>query len=39
MYAIVRENNVKEPIGLNRLRWFGHVERMEGNRIPQKYYI
>ena len=25
-----------ETIRLNRLRWFGHVERMEENRIPER---
>jgi len=27
---------VTETIRLNRLRWFGHAQRMEGNRIPKK---
>ena len=25
-----------ETIRLNRLRWFGHVQRVEGNRIPKR---
>jgi hypothetical protein len=27
-----------ETIRLNRLRWFGHVQRMEGNRIPKRVF-
>jgi hypothetical protein len=27
---------ITETIRLNRLRWFGHVQRMEENRIPTK---
>jgi hypothetical protein len=28
--------NILEVIEEKRLRWFGHVERMPGNRLPQK---
>ena len=27
---------VIETLRLNRLHWFGHVQRMEGNRIPKR---
>ena len=31
---------ITETISLNRLLWFGHVQRMEENRIPppKEYY-
>jgi hypothetical protein len=35
MYAIVKKLTITETIRLHRLRWFGHVQRMEGNRIPK----
>ena len=28
--------NIIETIRLNRLCWFGHVQRVEGNRIPKR---
>jgi hypothetical protein len=36
IYAIVKKPTITETIRLNRLCWFGHVQRMEKNRIPQK---
>ena len=37
IYAIVKKKpTITETIRLNRLPWFGHVHRMEENRIPQK---
>ena len=35
MYASVKKPTIIETIRLNRLHWFGHVQRMEENRIPQ----
>jgi len=31
---MVKKPTITETIRLNRLRWFGHVQRMEENRIP-----
>jgi hypothetical protein len=39
IYASVKKPTITETIRLNRLRWFGHVQRMEENRIPKEYYI
>ena len=34
---MVRKPIIAETIRLNRLCWFGHVQRMEGNRIPKMF--
>jgi hypothetical protein len=36
IYASVKKPTIRETIGLNRLRWFGHVQRVEENRIPKR---
>ena len=33
---MLKKPTVIETIRLNRLRWFGHVQRMEENRIPKR---
>jgi hypothetical protein len=33
---MVKKPTITETMRLNRLRWFGHVQRMEGNRITKK---
>ena len=32
----LKKPTITETIRLNRLRWYGHVQRMEENRIPKK---
>ena len=32
----LKKPTITETIRLNRLRWFGHVQRMEKNSIPKK---
>ena len=41
IYAMLKEPTITETLRLNRLCWFGHVQRMEKNRIPKKvlYYV
>jgi hypothetical protein len=34
MFASVKIPTTIETVSLNRLCWFGHVQRMEENRIP-----
>jgi hypothetical protein len=36
IYASVKKPTVIETIRLNRLRWFGHIQRMGDNRIPKR---
>ena len=38
IYAIVKKPSITETIRLNRLCWFGHVQRTEENKIPKNYY-
>ena len=39
IYASVKKPTIIETIRLNRLCWFGNVQRMEENRIPKKSII
>jgi len=34
IYTMVKKPTITETIRLNRLPWFGLVQRMEENRIP-----
>jgi hypothetical protein len=36
IYSSVKKPTITDTIRLNRLCWFGHAQRMEENRIPQK---
>ena len=33
---VLKKPTIIETIRLNRLRWFGHVQRMEESRIPKR---
>jgi len=33
---MVKKPTIIETVRLNRLHWFGHVQRVEGNRIPKR---
>jgi hypothetical protein len=33
---MVKNPTITETIRVHRLRWFGHVQRMEENRIPKR---
>ena len=39
IYASVKKPTIIETIRLNRLCWFGHVQRMEEKRFQKGYYI
>jgi len=36
MYAVVKKPTITETIRLNWLCWYGHVQRIEENRIPKR---
>ena len=36
IYAVVKKPTILETIRLNRLWWFGRVQRLEENKIPNK---
>jgi len=36
IYASIKNAAIIETVRLNRLRWFGHVQRLEENRIPKR---
>jgi hypothetical protein len=36
IYASVRKPTIIETIRLNRLRWFGHVQKTEENRFAKR---
>jgi hypothetical protein len=36
IYAIVKKATITKTIRLHRLRWFGHLQGIEENRIPKR---
>ena len=39
IYASVNKPTIMETIRLNRLHWFGHVQRLKKIEFPKGYYI
>jgi hypothetical protein len=39
IYEIVKKTTIMETIRLNRLRWFGHVQRWKKIEFLKEYYI
>ena len=39
IYASVKKPTTIEAISLNKLCWFGIVQRMEETEYPKRYYI
>jgi hypothetical protein len=37
-YVMVKKTTMTEAVSLNRLHWFGHVHRMEEDKIPNKVF-
>jgi len=35
----LKKNTITETIRVNRLHWFGHVQRLGENRIPPKSIV
>jgi hypothetical protein len=38
IYTILKKPTITETIRLHRLRWFGHVQRIEEDRIPKRVF-
>jgi hypothetical protein len=38
IYGCVKKSTIIETIRLGRLHWFGHVQKMEENRIPKRVF-
>jgi hypothetical protein len=36
IYAVVKKPTITEAIRLHRLHWFGHIQRLEENRISKR---
>jgi hypothetical protein len=36
IYAVKKKPTITETLRFDKLRWFGHVQRMEENRISRK---